>query len=177
MKYIFIITTWFLLTGASCKKSTTQEDQLPPITQTGANTFGCLVNGKVYIPKGYSGTGSPNFRCIYEIISGRPYFYIKTTQYEEDIPIGSIYIYINDFTSAKTFFYQDPDMALNFGWNKYFPNCGAIINDLSIYRSGSVTIHKYDPTNGIFSGTFNFKIKNNTCDTIRITEGRFDYKL
>ena len=42
---------------AACKKDKTNEDpedQLPPATQTGTNTFGCLVNGKVYIPKGYT---------------------------------------------------------------------------------------------------------------------------
>ena len=27
-------------------------DQLPPITQTGENTFGCLVDGEVWLPKG-----------------------------------------------------------------------------------------------------------------------------
>ena len=27
-------------------------DQLPPATQTGANTFGCLINGEPFTPKG-----------------------------------------------------------------------------------------------------------------------------
>jgi len=47
---------------ATCKKKdppigTNAIAQLPPITTTGANTFGCLVNGEVWLPKG----SFPNF--------------------------------------------------------------------------------------------------------------------
>lgn len=47
------------------------------------------------------------------------------------------------------------------------------------YLKGSLYITRYDISNGIFSGTFQFNIKdpNFNCDTIRITEGRFDKKL
>ena len=31
------------------------EDKLPPITMEGKNTFGCLVNGKVFVSKGRIG--------------------------------------------------------------------------------------------------------------------------
>src|SRR5690554_904281 len=33
-------------------------DQLPPATQTGANTAGCLVNGEPFTPKGYIASGN-----------------------------------------------------------------------------------------------------------------------
>ncbi len=40
---------------AQCKKNhpppKTELEKLPPITQTGANTFGCLLNGVAWIPK------------------------------------------------------------------------------------------------------------------------------
>jgi hypothetical protein len=42
------------LISASCKKEKKGIDGLPPATQTGANTFGCLVNGVLFIPKGNS---------------------------------------------------------------------------------------------------------------------------
>ena len=35
------------------------EEQLPPITQTGENTFGAIVNGKVFIPKDKTGIRPP----------------------------------------------------------------------------------------------------------------------
>ena len=31
----------------------TELEKLPPATQTGANTAGCLVNGVAFLPKGY----------------------------------------------------------------------------------------------------------------------------
>ena len=53
MKYqsLLIIIATFLLLGSSCKKDklVNEIDKLPPATQTGANTFGCLVNGKAWI--------------------------------------------------------------------------------------------------------------------------------
>ena len=39
------------LMSTKCEKEK-PEPTLPPATQTGANTFGCKVNGKVYIPNG-----------------------------------------------------------------------------------------------------------------------------
>ena len=40
------------------------EDQLPPATQTGAGTFGCLLNGQPWTPQGYD--GKPNFITTYD---------------------------------------------------------------------------------------------------------------
>ena len=40
------------------------EASLPPATQTGANTFGCLVNGQVWTPKGNN--GSSNYSVSYD---------------------------------------------------------------------------------------------------------------
>ncbi|MEO7801559.1 MAG: hypothetical protein ABIR81_06155 [Ginsengibacter sp.] len=70
--YIVLIFCFFLIT-ASCKKNNTptDEDQLPPATQTGANTFGCLINGKVWLPKGYSNTGTPNPKISFEILPAK----------------------------------------------------------------------------------------------------------
>ena len=56
-----------LLSASHCKKDKTPEDQLPPETQTGAGTFGCLVNGNVFIPKGSPFSG-PILSCAYQFI-------------------------------------------------------------------------------------------------------------
>ena len=40
-----------LLTNMTCKKSYIEKNELPPITQTGANTFGCYVNGEIFLPR------------------------------------------------------------------------------------------------------------------------------
>ena len=51
LAFITAITT---LTGSSCKKES-NEPQLPPETQTGANTVGFKINGKIYTASGKSG--------------------------------------------------------------------------------------------------------------------------
>ena len=74
MKNLLLLITSFVLLSSSCKKSkpTNPVDQLPPETQTGANTFGCLVNGEVFKPGGSVFSG-PNLSCIYQyIITGTP---------------------------------------------------------------------------------------------------------
>jgi len=53
-KLLTAATLLALLTAAGCNEddpsSTAPVDQLPPLTQTGENTFGCLVNGIPVIP-------------------------------------------------------------------------------------------------------------------------------
>jgi hypothetical protein len=55
MKSLFLKTILLLITitffNCSNSDDPIEQDQLPPITQTGANTFGCVVNGEVLIPK------------------------------------------------------------------------------------------------------------------------------
>ena len=59
---ILLLLTTFTL--SCCNKDNdkpkTEIDQLPPITKIGANTAGCIINGKVLIPKnGAQSFGGP----------------------------------------------------------------------------------------------------------------------
>jgi hypothetical protein len=62
---LFLFAT--LLTLFSCSKDDNKSqkpiDQLPPATQVGANTAGCLVNGEAFLPKGTS-LGGPILSCF-----------------------------------------------------------------------------------------------------------------
>ena len=58
-----------LLVLSQCKKkdpgpAPTPESLLPPATQTGANTFGCLLNGQPWTPAGFDGT--TNYSVSYD---------------------------------------------------------------------------------------------------------------
>ena len=71
MKNKCLLLTWLLavpLLWGGCDKplfqpnkdNTEEPEELPPITTTGENTFGCLVNGEVWLPAGpdrYIGVG------------------------------------------------------------------------------------------------------------------------
>ena len=60
MKQFFLKTTLLLIfiTFFNCSNNddSIEQNQLPPITQTGANTFGCVINGEVLIPKDSRGS-------------------------------------------------------------------------------------------------------------------------
>ena len=67
MKRLLLLLLPLALLG--CKKDDPKpEDQLPPATRTGANTFGCLVNGQAWTPNGNDSTSNytvyydPNYR-------------------------------------------------------------------------------------------------------------------
>lgn len=164
----------------SCKKdknTTDPADQLPPATQTGANTFGCLVNGKVYIPKGSSGNGSPNPKKIYDIgLNGLPFMQIDAGQYEQNNQIASFVISIDSLTTIGIHTVYTNKKQIGFG-STSFPNCGTLPADITQFKTGYINVTKYDIPNNIVSGIFNFKIKPDNCDTLFFTDGRFDFKL
>jgi hypothetical protein len=50
MKELLLMAFSYIFIGNGCKKQ--QENKLPAATQNGANTFGCLIDGKAWIPSG-----------------------------------------------------------------------------------------------------------------------------
>tara|TARA_B110000008_G_scaffold215788_1_gene215201 strand:+ start:65 stop:400 length:336 start_codon:yes stop_codon:yes gene_type:complete len=48
-------------------------DQLPAATQTGANTFGCLLDGEAFIPNG----GINPLDCVYQFVNGSYFFSLQ----------------------------------------------------------------------------------------------------
>lgn len=93
--YLVLLTT--LLLGCSENENIVlpeTKDELPPITQTGANTFGCLIDGNVFIPKdktGYTPPGGGTPKGI-EILGNNSVFVIQARNYT------NIYIYIYIYT-------------------------------------------------------------------------------
>ncbi|MDD3005482.1 hypothetical protein [Flavobacterium sp.] len=66
MKTLLFFISLFAMSACS-KNDETLEDQLPPATTIGANTAGCLIDGKVLIPKNGSQAigGSPAYGLNY----------------------------------------------------------------------------------------------------------------
>ncbi|WP_299618882.1 hypothetical protein [uncultured Tenacibaculum sp.] len=163
-----------------------EQDQLPPISQTGENTMGCLVNGEVFIPKdktGFSGVGGDKPKGI-TVIKGSnlpqyEYFSIALNNYE------GIYIYLyiaKESPLEETYVFSDsPGVAASLDKPDYNHSFGLIYDSklTSYQNSGSITFTKADSENGLYAGIFNLKLKNteNEKDIIEITEGRFDLDL
>jgi hypothetical protein len=162
------------VTFAACKKdkNSTNDDQLPPATQTGANTFGCLINGKVYKPNG-GGIAIQSLSVSYDPTFQGGKLGIRTSMRNPskiDLTINadsinSIGTYTLVQASKYWIFYAD------FNVN----NCSfETINTPP--TSGILTITKFDIVNKIVSGTFSFKVSTSTCGVIDATDGRFDVK-
>jgi hypothetical protein len=180
------------ITTVSCTKDENVvspcEDQLPAITTTGANTFGCCINGNLLKPRDGSGTfgGSDDGASLY---GGYPN---STDYYELDIrdfkseQTGKILIHmeqvhvngINEYIINESNGNNSID-----GLNHTYLHCrifNQTTNSYQYYRSfensGILKITHYDYTNRIISGSFSCRVKNsaNPDDIIEIKQGRFD---
>lgn len=140
------------------------EDGLPPITMEGKNTFGCLVNGKVWHPEApalgqlpvYADHTTSNFLTIGSTSETASFYFIVPS------PINLYYAYSLQDTSIARAYYVDKRTSI------------CIYEDYHVL-DGEIVHSKFDLQNNIVSGTFKFTTYNSACgDTIRITDGRFD---
>lgn len=168
---------------AGCKKDKTDTpltelEKLPPITQTGANTFGCLVDGVAWLPNGSRPQyGGPNPDVYVDPTFQGGHFGITAHQYknfQSQVGFGS-----GQYTNGGVYDIGLPLQSISYTrFLNTLNTCEFSSFDPGTYRRGFFNISRYDLANGIFSGTFESTIKSQACgDTIRITNGRFDVKL
>ena len=174
-KKLFII--FFTLTiFISCDKDTFKgNDQLPPETQIGANTVGCLVNGKVFIPKQEGIT--PSLVCNYELIDGEFYFNIAYSD-SRNGGVESVSINHNKISLQNNTVYLLNKNTLNDGnfmggGGTYFPTLQNFYRT-NLIKTGELKITKIDLTNSIISGTFWFDATNTNGEIVQVRSGRFD---
>ena len=55
--------------------------------------------------------------------------------------------------------------------------CDQFIGGSTIYTKGTLVITRLDVQAGVLSGTFAFTLAQPGCDTVKVTQGRFDKKL
>jgi hypothetical protein len=168
-----------------CKKST-QSPTLPPITETGANTFGCLIDGKVWVP---------HFTCNYLANPCSEINYsILPADSSAKLPIIFVFMAGND-AGEHSYFNFAP-------WeNSHISTTGNVADSLLISFDGNYGLNvpaftysnnlgagnnvfeitKLDSVNQIISGIFNFTLyaisNSGAVDSIVVTEGRFDLQF
>ena len=168
MKKYFIYTIFpvSLVLLSICFSACEEDDELPSITSEGKNTFGCLVNGKLWLPKGSfnvpktSADYTSGYFLAFSARSENARFRFTV---EEPIMINNRYD-LTDTTHVRANYTDRSD------------------DDLCFYEdyhvlSGSLEITKFSlqNQNKVLSGTFEFTTYNPDCsDTIKVTEGRFD---
>lgn len=175
MKYLITAISILILCDASCKKHQDNPiDQLSPITQTGEKTYGCLVNGQIFIPKGSTGIGKPNYRVMVDPTYNDGQFSIGCYQVVSANETRFLDFGSDSIKGVGTYPLK-PGGRLRVSWSS--ASCQTDVYDTTSFRNGNLVITRYDLAAGIFSGQFEFSYKPFTCDTIKITNGRFDYKF
>ncbi|WP_299672998.1 hypothetical protein [uncultured Polaribacter sp.] len=185
-----LIMLLFLTIGCSETEKEVFTPTLPPITQTGENTFGCYIDGKLLVPRDRSVFGGTTVKgmTISEYSSSPTeidFFNLRIIDGQSDVGDFSFYLYNLDELGEGTYNIKKGNLwqstsdikTINF-WLKT-PRNISVKRYFSIENGGTLTIIKYDYTNGIISGTFSCKAINNndSSDVIEITEGRFDINL
>lgn len=179
MKNIFLLLSSFII-SAGCKKSV---DSLPEATQTGANTFGLKLDGQYWIPQNFAGINSP---ILSAQLSGanQNNLMLRAQNFASEPTETEFQLYIKNITGTGTYeLNQNTDINPNAAGN-YAYYVKRKINPLnewitSSQYTGSVTITKWDLSNMIVSGTFEFKAgsMDSSAAPITVTDGRFDIKL
>ena len=166
---ILILITTFTLSCCNKEDDNPQNpiDQLPLATQTGANTFGCLINGEPFVV-----TNTSLQTAIYQdgglLIGGQKNINNNLTQVSMFISEANIGVII-----AENNLYVLNSNSVPKG-EYYIENQNCFYFTSSNY-TGSLMITKIDNINFIISGKFEFKsISENCADIINITNGRFD---
>jgi hypothetical protein len=167
---ILLLTTFFFF---SCEDPDPYKDpdnvKLPPITMEGKNTFGCKVNGKVWVPyQDQSGLFTPTL----EVIEDNGFYRFEARKFIKKEKIDELLTF--SCSAIKPEHLTD--------YSAVFSNLTRIDSCISNeYRNnivGKIQILFLNESSRIISGTFDFPLLINSCkDTISITDGRFDLKF
>jgi hypothetical protein len=179
MKVSHFIIALFTMALLSCKKQPVDQLSLLPVaTQTGANTFGCLVNGKAFLPKTSGFLAGPKLVCQYEGSNISRYYGLFLVASYKNNNGSNIGITIGT-DSLSLVEGQTYNLKTRLPGNAY-ANCAFFGGRGTNYMtndtiSGVLTVTKLDISSDIISGTFNFKAVDTIINkTIEITAGRFD---
>jgi Family of unknown function (DUF6252) len=169
--FLIIITATLL---SCCKKDVaptpTPISQLPPATQTGANTAGCLLNGEAFLPIGNSPirlvcqyTDGLNFTVSIDEKNNNKNHTISLISYNKPLVVGEVYK-LKEY-GANSIFGE---------YIIYNPNFNEIHYKTNTVISGELKITNHNFDKATLSGTFWFDAVNSNGDKVQVREGRFD---
>ena len=174
IKYLLIFLFITACNNDDNKKTTNPIDQLPPMTTSGKNTIGCLVNGVPF-------TDSGLMNNYYQLVEGEYYLAINWENgFGDNFKDGQIGLIKTQVVEGETYLLNTSRASLETftrGSANYTfannSNSGEYQTNSNYY--GTVTFTKFNTESGIMSGTFEFQAQELiTGEIINITEGRFD---
>ena len=176
-KLVPLLALALLMQGAGCKTKDpapklppTQLDLLPPATQTGQRTFGCLVNGQAWTPAG-SPLGGPLFTTQY--ISGRLSLGASGLTADGKTSGGVIQIGIDKVTAIGRYTVVRRDTS----FVSYDDVRAGCVYYTDMAHPATVEVTRLDLVNRIVSGRFAFTLETPGCGKLVVTDGRFDSRF
>ena len=172
--FTFALVLIVLLSILSCTK-TEEIDKLPPLTTEGKNTFGCLVNGKAWIPETDGGLFNEKLSVRYE--NGGLNLSARIRNDKENLH-KSIIVTAN-FTNLGKYQIPPPPFSgeIYFDLNNVPIGTTACTRYKCLPENTEIEILYTDISQRIISGKFSYKnLKNDCGDILNITEGRFDVR-
>ncbi|MER3463722.1 MAG: hypothetical protein C4329_04195 [Chitinophagaceae bacterium] len=173
-KSILLAAYSFIIFFYSCTKDDLGE-QLPPETHIGTNTFGCLINGKIWNAKKGS-TSVPMLNVdhphstVFNLFASR----CHASSDRLNSIIEAISFSILQDTVKAGIFVLDDVVKRKGSFSSDLTNCYYESNDNS---SNKLELTYFDTVQRIVSGRFelHFAARGN-CAALDITNGRFDIK-
>jgi hypothetical protein len=179
-KISFILCLFISLTSIQCKKEKTS---LPPETQEGKNTFGCFVNGKIFVPKG--GGLRSNRDSYYQQIYQGPngfVFHVAGADLSTASIVYDVNINCDSINISENKVYKLTNSKKGNSVGAYMIISSTASSTFNEYTTtadltGELFIKKFDQVKHIVAGTFWFTAINSSGDSAKITDGRFDMKF
>ena len=166
-----------------CKKevvvsNSSYSNVLPPLTHEGKNTFGCKVNGEVWVAQmPFAVGGAMALEGIYYANTNMMHL-VANRKLSSEGKSDQVDILLENLVQTGEYQVLTDDNQMR-GFTDYKGN-----HNCSVYRYNDsllrrVFITKFSASEGIISGTFEMDLINPSCpgDTIRIREGRFDWRM
>ncbi len=188
---ILLFLTILSLMACSSDDAATEDPfaQLPPETQTGANTFGCIINNQVFYPRNGTSTlfnpGGKGLKMWGDPSGNQEFNELEISNFQDAKPANSMIIHLQDLNQIGVgeYFWKNSNfqssidgLMQNYVYAKIYDEA---VNGWRYYgsyeNSGKVTITKHANNNTIVSGNFSGKLRlYNGTEEIDILDGRFD---
>jgi hypothetical protein len=176
MKEKYLILLLMLILVTACEKELPPyPTKLPPATEEGKNTFGCMIEDELYVPEIRRPSYTVSIHNSYPIKLEFPqypdyYLMIHTARAagkKDDFKDADITLYASDINKPGIYKLSISSIYNNSCYTSY------------LIEDNLLIITKLDTVNYVISGQFNGMARD--CHTysryISITQGRFDLKL
>ena len=164
---------FLILSSLGCQNDDddcTGVDCLPPATQTGEGTFGCLVNGEPFVDN------SGRFNCFYQLLDGEYYFGISSNKSFDVIQQIIILSWMKEIQTGFKIPLESRDNGNFFSEVSFDCFCPNATTTNKI--DGFIQFTEFNTSLNIVSALFEFTVVDpSTGKTYEITEGRFDAKF